>query len=261
MKYRLLLLLSLLTVFSSAGQEIDKIVFSSQAFDEPPTVRGKPTRTVEYVKDELGNCTASHYHKNRKKIKLRTAIKIEKERLIKIGEWRTNNSSTFELADVGLDDDRIRRRAKDKDFETAFELPTNFLIRTDSFNLCQSWKMTRAYSTGGYLLRVNITYSTGEIDAFEFGSNDLGMGQFDLKGFIFSYHLLSENIPKEVYQYDFFTRDSFTDITLNYFKTIECEGYYYSEFTDKNPNRTARENRTMSGWDFVDYMKQRSKKE
>jgi len=261
MKYGLLIILTLLTIITSFGQDIKKIVFSSQGFDEPPTKQGKPELTVEYLKDESGDYTARHYYKNKKKIKLETPITIEKERVKIIGEWRANNSKEFKPSDLGLNDEQIRKRAKDKDFKTTFGLPDNFLVRTDSFNLCQRWKMIVSHSTGGHRLRVTINFENGDTDKFEFGSNDFGTKKFDLRGYFYSYQLLATKTPKQVYEYGFFTQENLTDLILNYFKTIECEGYYYNEFEGKNPKRTPQENRMMTGWDFAEYMKQRNKKE
>lgn len=65
MKFGLLIILTLLTIIPSVGQEINKITFSSQGSDEPPTKQGKPLLTVEYLKDDLGNYTATHYFENR----------------------------------------------------------------------------------------------------------------------------------------------------------------------------------------------------
>jgi hypothetical protein len=57
----------------------------------------------------------------------------------------------------------------------------------------------------------------------------------------------------------FFTKDNFEKITLDYFNTIECEGFYYNEFKINNPKRTPAENRMRNGWDFLEYMKMRGK--
>ncbi|MFN7602896.1 MAG: hypothetical protein ACK5R0_16025 [Bacteroidota bacterium] len=261
MKYGLLIILMLLTIVPSIGQDISKIVLSSQGFDEPPTKQGKPLLTVEYVKDDSGNYTATHYYENKKKRKLGTPITIEKERIKIIEEWKANNLKRFQLSDLGLNDELIRKRAKDKDLKTTFGLPDNLLLETDSFSLCQRLKMTKSHSTGGHRLKVSIDFVNGETDIFEFGSNDLGMGLFNLRGYFYSYKLLLDRIPNQVHQYGFFTLDNLTDLVLTYFKIVECEGYFYNEFTDKNPNRTPQENRMMTGWDFFEYMRQRSKKE
>jgi hypothetical protein len=261
MKYGLLIISTLLTIVPSVGQDINKITFSSEGFDEPPTKQGKPLLTVEYLKDDSGNYTATHYYENKRKRKLERPITIEKQRIEVIVDWRTNNLKTLKISDLGLTDELIRERAKNKDFKTTFGLPDNLLLQTDSFSLCQRWKMTKSHSTGGHRLSVTIEFVSGETDQFEFGSNDLGMGLFNLRGYFYSYKLLTDRIPNQVHQYGFFTQDTLTDIVLTYFKTVECEGYYYNEFTDNNPKRTPQENRMMTGWDFVEYMKQRSKKE
>lgn len=108
-------------------------------------------------------------------------------------------------------------------------------------------------------MEIVVSYSNNETDKFVFGSNDLGMGLFDLKGYLYSFLLLSDKIPNQVYQYDHFTPNNFADIILACYKTVECEGFYYNEFTDRNPTRTPAENRLMKDWDFVEYMKQRKK--
>ena len=41
--------------------------------------------------------------------------------------------------------------------------------------------------------------------------------------------------------------------------TIECEGFYYNEFINQHPERTAQENRMRIGWDFKEYMENRKK--
>lgn len=260
MKYALLIILTILTIVPSVGQDINKIIFSSKGFDEPPTKQGKPLLTVEYLKDDSGNYTATHYYENKKKRKLGTPITIEKERIKIIEEWRTNNLKQFKPSDLGFNDELIKKRAKEKDFKTIFGLPDNLLMQTDSFSLCQRWKIIKSHSTGGHQLKVSIDFVNGESDKFEFGSNDLGMGLFNLRGYLYSYKLLSDRIPNQVHQYGFFTQDNLTDLVLTYFKTVECEGYYYNEFTNKNPSRTPQENRMMTDWDFVKYMKQRNKK-
>lgn len=235
-------------------------MFSSQGYDEPPTKQGKPLLTVEYMKDASGNYTATHYYENKKKRKLETPRTIEKERIEIIEGWRTSDLKTFKTSDLGLNDELIRKKAQDKDFKITFGLPDNLLLETDSFNLCQRWKMTKSHSTGGHKLKVSIVFVNGDTEKFEFGSNDLGMGLFNLRGYFYSYQLLLDRIPNQIYQYSFFTVDNLTDLILTYFKTVECEGYYYYEFTDKNPKRTPQENRMMTGWDFVEYMKQRKQK-
>lgn len=252
-------LLFLSISFGALGQEIEKITFSSKGFDEPPTKPGKPELKVEYVKDESGNYVAKHYFQNKKKIKLKTPISIEKERISLFQEWKTQNSNEFYPSDLGIDHNLIGKKAEEKNFKLNFPIPDKVLIQIDSFNLCQNWKMTKSFSTGGHKLRVTLKYQTGESNNFEFGEDDLGIGRFDMKGFIYSYHILTDRIPEQVHQYDFFTKESFAEIMLDYLKTIECEGFYYNEFKINNPERTPAENRMRQGWDFLEYMKMRGK--
>ncbi|WP_026956750.1 hypothetical protein [Algoriphagus vanfongensis] len=259
MKYRLLIILSLLVIIQSFGQDINKIAFTSQGFDEPPTKQGKPLLIVEYKKDDSGNFTATHYLKNNSKKKLENSITIEKERVEVFKEWKSKGVKTFELSDLGISDDPIRDKEKSEAIKTTFSLPENLLVQTDSFSYCQKWKMTKTISTGGYELEMVIYFANNETEKFVFGSNDLGMGLFDLKGYLYSFKLLSEKIPNQVPQYDFFSMDNLANILLTYYKTVECEGYYYNEFIEKNSKRSAQENRMMTGWDFVEYMRQRKK--
>ncbi len=261
MKYRLLFILTLIVIIPSIGQDISKIVFTSQDFDEPPTKQGKPLLTVEYTKDDSGNFTATHYLENNRRRKLETSVTIEKERVKIFKEWRTKGLKTFGLSDLGVNDDLIRDRAKSKDFKTTFGLPDNLLMQTDSFSYCQKWKMTKSIAIDGHHLEMVIYFADNETDKYMFGSNDLGMGLFDLKGYVYSYQLLSDKIPNQVYQYDFFTLENLADIVLTYYKTVECEGYYYNEFEDKNPKRTVQQSRMMTDWDFFEYMRRRNKKE
>lgn len=259
MKYKLLIILTLLTIIPSIAQDINKIVFISQGFDEPPTKQGKPLLTVEYTKNDSGNFAATHYLENKKKRKLETPIIIDEERVTLFKDWRIKGLKTFKLSDFGLNDEIVRERARNNKLKTSFGLPESLLIQTDSFSYCQNWKMTRSITTGGYQLAIEIIYTNRETDKFVFGSNDLGMGQFDLKGYLYSFLLLTDKIPNQVHQYDYFTLNNFVDIVLAYQKTVECEGFYYNEFVDMNPTRTSAENRTMTDWDFVKYLKEREK--
>lgn len=259
MKYRLLIILSLLVIIPSFGQDINKISFISKGFDEPPTKQGKPLLKVEYKKDDSGNFTATHYLKNNSRKELENTITIEKERVEVFKEWKLKGVKTFELSDLGISDDLIRDKEKSEAIKTNFSLPENLLVQTDSFSYCQKWKMTESISTGGYKLEMVIYFANNEAEKFVFGSNDLGMGLFDLKGYLYSFKLLSEKTPNQVPQYDFFSMDNLANILLTYYKTVECEGYYYNEFIEKNPERSAQENRMKTGWDFVEYMRQRKK--
>ena len=108
---------------------------------------------------------------------------------------------------------------------------------------------------------MTLIYNDGQKKEFIFDSNDIGEGNFNLGDYILCYTLLADKIPNEVPSYGFFSKSKFTDIVLCYQKTVECEGYYYKEFTDKNPTMTSKDKRMMTGWNFVEYMGQRNEKE
>ena len=119
--------------------------------------------------------------------------------------------------------------------------------------------MTKSISTGGETLTVTLINKKGLKEEFIFDSDDIGKGRFKLEDYIFCYTLLLDKIPNEVPHYNFFSKDKLMDIVLYYQATVECEGYYYKEYTDKNPNMTSKDKRMRIGWNFVEYMGQRNK--
>lgn len=249
-----------LTISSGVlGQEIEKITFTSKQHDEPPTKQGMPEFKIEYIKDSSGNFTANHYLKDKKKLKLGTPITIEKQRINVIELWNLNDVNEFKLLEFGINKDQIKKRANENDYKLNFSIPDNPTIQIDTFNICQNWRMFETIIIGGWEQIVTISYSNGLKNNYKFDSSDFGIGEFDMKGFIISYSLLAESIPSQIPQDDFFTKGNFEKITLDYFKTIECEGFYYNEFKINNPERIPAENRMRKGWDFLEYMKMRGK--
>ena len=258
MKYGLLIILTLTTIFQSIGQDLEYIVFTTQQIDEPPTKEGRPLYTIEFKRQVNGNFVASTYLENSKKRKLADTITIDKELADKVKQWTESNKSSFNQIDLGLNTKSLKSRTSD--YKLNFEIPDDLIVRIDSFQFCQTYKMTQTISTGGEIIAVTLIYKSEKKDEFAFDSNDIGTGDLKLRDYILCYTLLKDRIPKEIRNHDFFTPDKLADILLYYQKTVECEGYYYKEYTDKNPKLTAKEKRTMTGWDFVKYMGQRSNK-
>jgi hypothetical protein len=81
MKYRLLLIMTVLT-FPSLGQEIEKVIFTSQQADEPPTKQERPKFTIEYTRQN-GELIASDIYKDKKKTKLKVNQRLTKNELEK----------------------------------------------------------------------------------------------------------------------------------------------------------------------------------
>lgn len=259
MKYRLLIILTVLTIFPSLGQAIEKIVFTSQQADEPPTKQGRPKYTIEFKRQTSGDLVTSDFCENEKQKKLKDKVTIDNGRIEKVSQWRTTDKKYFNQSDLEFNISTLKTGANN--YKLNFKIPTDLIVSVDSFQFCQTYKMTKSISTGGEILTVTLIDGVGMKQEFIFDSDDIGKGSFSLKDYILCYKLLTDKIPNEVPHYDFFSKDKFVDIILYYQETVECEGYYYKEFTDKNPNMTSKDKRMMTGWNFVEYMGQRSKKE
>ena len=258
MKYILLTILTVLT-FPTVGQEIDKVIFTSKQADEPPTKQGRPKYSIEFKRLASDELSTSDFYYDKRKKRLNDKVTIDKDRAEKVTEWKKQNKRTFTQSDLGLDITTLKTQTNNHKLN--FDLPTDLVVSVDSFQFCQTYKMTKSISTGGETLTVTLIFNDGQKKEFIFDSNDIGEGSFNLRDYILCYTLLTDKIPSEVSSYDFFSKSKFTDIVLYYQKTVECEGYYYKEFTDKNPTMTSKDKRMMTGWNFVEYMGQRNEKE
>ncbi|WP_420387015.1 hypothetical protein [Roseivirga sp.] len=255
MKYILLFALAILT-FTSFGQEVEKIIFTSQKHDEPPTKQGRPKYKIEFLKESNGDFTASVFYINRRKKKLKDRVRIEKERVEKITEWRILNKKTFSLSDLELD---ISELTPQNDYKLNFDIPTNLTVEVDSFRFCKSLDFRPDYVIGGQEFSVTLVNRIKQTEEFVFESN-LDDDDFNLKNYIFFYELLKDKIPEEVPDYGFFSKSRFYKVILYYQMTVECEGFYYREYISKNPQITDSDRRMMIGWDFVKYLKERNNK-
>ncbi|GHN00432.1 hypothetical protein WSM22_19210 [Cytophagales bacterium WSM2-2] len=258
MKYTLLIVLTILT-FPSVGQEIEKIIFTSQQADEPPTKQGQPKYSFEFKRLAGDELSTSDFYEEGKRKKLNDKIAIDKDRIEKITEWKRQNKRTFTQSDLGLDITTLKTQANN--YKLNFDLPTDLIVRVDSFQFCQTHKITKSISTGGEMLTVTLIFKDGQNQKYIFDSNDIGEDNFNLRNYILCYTLLADKIPIEVPGYGFFSKSKFTDMVLYYQKTVECEGYYYKEFIKKNPAMTSKDKIMMTGWNFIEYMGQRNKKE
>jgi len=258
MKYKLLVILTVLTL-PSLAQDIEKIIFTSQQTDEPPTKQGRPKYIIEFTRQETGGLIASDIFVGMKTKKLARKVMIDMENVETVTRWIRQNRRTFTLFDLGLDIATLK--TKENNYELNFMLPLDLIVNVDSFQFCQGYKMTKTISTGGETLAITLIYKDVGKDEFIFHSDDIGKGRFILKDYILCYALLHDRIPYGVPGRDFFLKDKFADIVLYYQKTAECEGYYYREFTDKHPDMTSMDRRRKTGWNFVEYMTQRKKEE
>lgn len=257
MKYLLIIILTVFA-FPSIGQEIEKVVFTSQQANEPPTKQGRPKYSIEFKRTASDELATSDFRENKKRKKLNDKVTIDKARFEKVIKWKTSDKKTFSQSELEIDISTLKTGTNTRKLN--FEIPADLIVSVDSFQFCQTLKMTKSISTGGKMLTVTLIYKAGLKQEFIFNSGDIGEGNFNLQDYILCYILLTDKIPNDVPGCDFFSKNKFTDILLHYQRTVECEGYYYREFTDRNPNMSSKDKRMMTGWDFIEYMGQRNKK-
>lgn len=257
MNFRLLIILTLLSI-PSFGQDIERIIFTSQQADGPPTNPGRPKYKIEFKRQASGSFVTSYFYENKKKKRLYTETVIGKERIETVTEWQKSGKSNFSPLELGFDPQTLKTEANEIGLN--FDIPIDFNVNVDSFQFCQTYKLTKTISTGGETITVIWINDSGQRSEFIFNSNDIGEGKFDMKDYLLCYELLRDKILSEIPYHDFFSIDKLTDILLNYQMTVECEDYYYKEYLDRNPNLSPQDRRTRKGWDFVEYMRKRTVK-
>ena len=250
--------MTLLTI-PSFGQDIEKIIFTSQQADEPPTKQGRLKYKIEFKRQVSGNMVTSEFYENKKKKRLKTEAIIDKERIERVIKWQTTDKNNFTSLELEFDPRTLKTETNKN--ELNFDIPTDFNVNIDSFQFCKNYELTETISTGGETITVTLINVSGQRSEFIFNSNDIGVGKFNIKAYLLCFELLRDKVPSEIPYHDFFSNDKLTDILLYYQKTVECEGYYYKEYTDRNPNLTPKDRRTKKGWNFVEYMRQRNIKE
>ena len=110
MKYGLLIILTVTTIFQSAGQDIEYIVFTTQQIDEPPTKEGRPLYTIEFKRQATADFVASTYFENAGKRKLTDTITIYKEQVDKVKQWTESNKNSFNQIELGLNVVSLKNR-------------------------------------------------------------------------------------------------------------------------------------------------------
>ena len=257
MKYGLLTILILWTINPCLAQGIEKIVIVSQKADEPPTKPGPAEYRIEYKINSDGDFIATDVKKDSKKRRLSEIKKIEGQRIKKIQHWENSKKVNFTILDLSIDRETLEFEAQKSNYRLNFPIPGEFVLNVDSFKFCQNYIMTKSTSTGGERISVTMRSKSTPTAQFFFYANDIGRGEFKLKEYIFGYAILNDRIPDEFPHFNFFSKEKLAEIVVYYQKTVECEGYYYQEYADKN-QLTGKERRMKEGWDFVEYMRERT---
>jgi hypothetical protein len=241
----------------SFSQRIDRVVLTSNMADEPPTSQGPDVYLLEFKRDGSGSFIITDHQINNVRTNLKQSVLIPGSEVDTVTKWLAIGKKFFKLNDFELTNDMLISGATASQYQFTFGIPSDFVVSIDSFLLCQKYRVKKTVSTGGFSINVKLVANSGTETFFRFDSNDIGESKFDLNGYLLSYRILNKRIPDEFPHHDFFSPENLVQILLHYQKTVECEGYYYQEFTKRHPNRSSLENRMMTGWNFGDYMKGR----
>ncbi len=237
------------------GQTIQRITLEMQQDNEPPTIPGPALYRIDFQKSATGDFVATHYFENRKKKKLTTQVVLEKDRVATVFQWIQQNQKEFPLSAMNITRAELLERSKSQDLH--FEIPNDLLLRVDSFAFCQDYRTRVRMATGGSWLKYALMDDLGKEVSFEIEESTIETKNFNLQHYLFGYFLLNGKVPAAFSNLDLFLKSVTLDVLMDYFRILECEGYYYKEFREKHPKRTAAENNTKAGWNFVEYMKQR----
>ncbi|SFA77255.1 hypothetical protein [Algoriphagus aquimarinus] len=241
------------------GQNIESIFVQVMLSDEPPTKYGPQVFEIAFVSKGSKSLSADYYtnqYKKKKKVKLQEPIVIETQQLEKFYNWVSTNKSEFLLDELGVGISNLG--LSNTSYKTTFKIDEE-KIRIDSFNICKGWQNLRSSSTGGFSVKVQMMKDGDSTEILNFRSNDIGMVKLDLQSLLIIQPILQNKIPEEMGTDGLFDKESLIELLNYYYKVVECEGYYYDEFIEQNPERTKAENRTKVGWNFTDYMNHRTK--
>jgi hypothetical protein len=181
MKYLLLTILIWLIAFPLLGQDIKQVILSSQEADEPPTKQGSAVYTMKFGRNNSGDLVAENYQIKNSRRKLSQKIVIESQRIQVYNVWRKANIKEFKFPQLGISSQAIESKLKEANLKLSVDFTKEMVIRADSFNFCQSYKMTKTMSTGGYKFEMIVVEKSGDKQIYRFDSNDIGVGNFNLE--------------------------------------------------------------------------------
>ncbi len=258
---RLIILPIIFFCSQALRQVLESVVVQTWMHDEPPTESGTHILEIQYDRNEQGDYDAhfySRYSRKSKKVNLKADERLEKEEVLTFLEWSNNSKTTFKLSELGTDHEELGLSVSSAPYKPNFPVENNFLVKIDSFAFCNEYQFRRSISTGGYTIKILLIQDGHKTEFLSYNSDDRGQHKFDLQGYLCIQPVLENKVPEEFGVGDFFSRETLLNNLLYYKKVIECEGYYYQEFIQLNPERSIQSNRMMIGWDFKKYLEQRS---
>ena len=242
----------LFTINQSPTEQLQKIVLKYQKADEPPVVGGRPEykMTFNLFQDQL--VTAS-FSVGKDRVSLEDTLSCSPSLVKTITEW-ANDKKEFSLKDLGLTRGPVGDSTVAKKYGLTFPMPDDLVVEIDSLSICKNYSLKQVISTGGNHITVSIIYDNHE-ENFVF-DNDNMLSDFDFKGYITCYAIFANVLTDEFPAYKFFSEETLYRLLYQYQKIVECEGYYYKEYTSKHPELSSRDRRMMKGWDFKKYLKE-----
>ena len=121
-----------------------------------------------------------------------------------------------------------------------FQSEKNIVIKIDTFMFCnQLIEEKRDIESRTFKEEIAFIDSLGVSKKFIF-DNDNSFHN-NLHQYILMYQIFRDKLSDEAPPFGTFNKDQMLHLILTYLQTIECEEYYYQEYLEKNPNKTAQE--------------------
>ncbi|MCU0451526.1 MAG: hypothetical protein MUC97_17060 [Bernardetiaceae bacterium] len=251
-RFILACLISSLWFNAASGRQLTEVVYTSQQHDEPPTTTGRrDPYQIRFVLVPSGDLVAHHYQRERKRIKLQKPLVIPRGRVDTLIRWLATNQRKFSPAELGLDEDSIRKSLPPLHLPP----PQNLVIDVDSFSFCAKHTMIGLLKTGGTVHRVNLHLRNGQRTEFVFDSPDPRTKDFNLQAYLFTQKVLNGVVPPAFPDLESFSPVMLKQVFQTYWKVIACEGFYYTEFSRSHPELSSDEKRRT--WNFAKYLRGR----
>ena len=89
-----------MAIIPSVGQQIERIILTSQRANEPPTKQGYPKFRIEFKRNKNNQFVAVEMYENKKKIRLQSNSTIESDVIKKVVDWRMIDNKYFTQTDL-----------------------------------------------------------------------------------------------------------------------------------------------------------------
>lgn len=235
------------------GQSIKEIkIWNSRLNAMLPIAGEVPEGEISFIKKSNGDFVSTFYYVDNRKKSLKKPITLENSRVKTFQSWLTTNKKEFRLEEIGIDTSALSKQISTSNNLT-FVSERNVVIKIDTFMFCNQLIEEKG-NIESRTFKEEITFidSLGVSKSFIF-DNDNSFNK-NLYQYILLYQLFRNKLSEEAPPFGTFNENHMLHLILVYLKTIECEEYYYQEYLEKNPNKTVKEKRMRTGWNFQDFM-------